>query len=579
MVTTYVSRVLSVRAWVIALLVALTGLALVACGSTASTNVVVPSATKCQVTLSNSAPEVPSSGGNGTLSVNSERDCSWSASATANWIALGSTSGQGSAKIDYSVQPNPNGTSRTARVVVSDQSIDVLQAAAPCTFVIDPQTAAVSASTTTVAFSLTATPGCQWTAKSGVDWIGSPSPSSGTGSATVHFTVSANPGDTRTGPITIGDAQGTVQQAGTATPGPPQPPTTPQPPAPPPPGCTITVSPSSVPVSDAGGDVQVDVTAPVGCSWVSFSNVPWIAIKSGVTGSGNGAVVVTVSANPGAARSATFSVGGVGVTIDQAAASPAPSCTYQLTPPSTAITGDPQDVSVSMATASACKWTVTSNALWITVADPGPGAGSGAFRVTVAANTGAARTGTVTAGTATFTVNQAAAVTCTYAINPSSYSAVIGADAVDVNVAAGGGCPWSASTPVSWITIATGASGTGPGTVHLTIDPNPGAPRSASLTIANQPFVVNQQGTCTYSIKPTYYDAGKGPDNITIDVTAPAGCTWTATSPVSWVTVTQGATGTGNGQVKLAVDPNSGPDRAATLTIAGQPFQLTQKGH
>ena len=32
-------------------------------------------------------------------------------------------------------------------------------------------------------------------------------------------------------------------------------------------------------------------------------------------------------------------------------------------------------------------------------------------------------------------------------------------------------------------------------------------------------------------------------------------------------------------QVKLAVDPNSGPDRAATLTIAGQPFQLTQKGH
>jgi hypothetical protein len=44
------------------------------------------------------------------------------------------------------------------------------------------------------------------------------------------------------------------------------------------------------------------------------------------------------------------------------------------------------------------------------------------------------------------------------------------------------------------------------------------------------------------------------------------------------VTVAEGATGTGNGTVRLLVQPNSGPTRSVTLTIAGQPFDLRQFG-
>ena len=90
-------------------------------------------------------------------------------------------------------------------------------------------------------------------------------------------------------------------------------------------------------------------------------------------------------------------------------------------------------------------------------------------------------------------------------------------------------------------------------------------------------FELAQNG-CPTSIKPDYYNSGKGPDSITIDVTAEDGCTWTATSPVSWVTVVEGQNGTGNGRVRLQVEANAGSSRSATLTIAGKPFELTQQG-
>jgi hypothetical protein len=49
-----------------------------------------------------------------------------------------------------------------------------------------------------------------------------------------------------------------------------------------------------------------------------------------------------------------------------------------------------------------------------------------------------------------------------------------------------------------------------------------------------------------------------------------AACTWTAASSASWLTVSSGATGTGNGGVVYSVANNSsGTTRTATLTVAG----------
>jgi Tol biopolymer transport system component len=55
------------------------------------------------------------------------------------------------------------------------------------------------------------------------------------------------------------------------------------------------------------------------------------------------------------------------------------------------------------------------------------------------------------------------------------------------------GCDWSAvSNDPSWLTVTGGSTGTGIGTVSYGATANPGAPRTATLTIAGQTFTVNQ---------------------------------------------------------------------------------------
>ena len=70
-----------------------------------------------------------------------------------------------------------------------------------------------------------------------------------------------------------------------------------------------------------GGSSGVGVRAPSGCSWAAVSNSSWIRITAGSSGSGNGSVSYTVTANPSSsARTGTLSIGGWTFTVTQAGA-------------------------------------------------------------------------------------------------------------------------------------------------------------------------------------------------------------------------------------------------------------------
>lgn len=84
---------------------------------------------------------------------------------------------------------------------------------------------------------------------------------------------------------------------------------------------------------------------------------------------------------------------------------------------------------------------------------------------------------------------------------------------------------------------------------------------------------------CTYSISPTSqsFDAAGGPG--TISVTADTNCSWTAVSNASWITITSGSSGTGNGSVGYYVLQNKAKaTRTRTITVAGLQFTVTQNG-
>jgi hypothetical protein len=83
--------------------------------------------------------------------------------------------------------------------------------------------------------------------------------------------------------------------------------------------CTFAITPSTDEVGKDGGSGNVTVQAGIGCAWTAVSNVPWITIVSGATGSGDGVVKYTVDKNdPGAmARTGTLTIAGQTFTVTQ----------------------------------------------------------------------------------------------------------------------------------------------------------------------------------------------------------------------------------------------------------------------
>ena len=85
--------------------------------------------------------------------------------------------------------------------------------------------------------------------------------------------------------------------------------------------------------------------------------------------------------------------------------------------------------------------------------------------------------------------------------------------------------------------------------------------------------------TCSYSITPASSSSNWKGGSGNINVTAGSTCAWTATSNASWVTITSGKSGTGNGTVRYSVSSNRATSsRSTTLTVTGKTFQITQKG-
>ena len=84
----------------------------------------------------------------------------------------------------------------------------------------------------------------------------------------------------------------------------------------------------------------------------------------------------------------------------------------------------------------------------------------------------------------------------------------------------------------SWLTVTSGGSGTGNGTVGFSAAANPTAQtRSGTLTVAGQTFTVNQAAApCSYTISPTSQSVARDGGTGSTTVTAPAGCAWTGVS-------------------------------------------------
>jgi hypothetical protein len=538
-----------------------------ACGSTSTESVTGPSAPKCAVSLGAAPGSIDAGGGAAAITVTTQPECAWTATAEAAWITeLAPTQGQGTAELQFRVIANPNGTARESAIAVNGQRAVIRQAAAACQFAVAASNAHFSAAAGTGSVTVSGPAGCGWTASSTVSWIAL-SPVSGAGSGTVGFTVALNTGAARTGTITVGGETVTItQDAGGSS----------APPPPPPAPCTVSLQPTSTSIPAAGGSGSVTITAS--CPWSASSSVPWITLTTPASGSGNGSVGFLVAANSSSTgRIGSLNIGGATFTVDQAGSSGS-SCTVSINPTSQSVgAAATNGVNVAVTTGSGCTWTATSNASWLTIAAGGSGSGNGTVTLNVSANTGGTRTGTVIIGGQTFTVTQAqAAAACSYSINPTSIT--VGdreVSGLTVAVSAPAGCSWTATENAGWLNITSGKSGSGSGTVTYRTSNFNGNSRVGTLTIGGQTFTVTQV-QCTATLNPQTQAVPALGGSFTVAVTTQLGCPWSVQENLNWVTITSATSGTGSGTVSYAVLPNTGGARSGNVAIAGQTLTVNQ---
>jgi len=82
---------------------------------------------------------------------------------------------------------------------------------------------------------------------------------------------------------------------------------------------------------------------------------------------------------------------------------------------------------------------------------------------------------------------------------------------------------------------------------------------------------------CSFTLTPASFTVGSTAGQRTLSIITGTQCSWTATSAVSWITVSNGVAGTGIGSVTFTIEQNpAAAPRTGTLTVAGQTVSVTQ---
>jgi hypothetical protein len=87
---------------------------------------------------------------------------------------------------------------------------------------------------------------------------------------------------------------------------------------------------------------------------------------------------------------------------------------------------------------------------------------------------------------------------------------------------------------------------------------------------------VSPTPTCSYTLSSTTFNIAGTGGTVTLAITAPSTCDWSAISNASFVTVSAGANRVGSGTVSITVAENSGDARTGTVSVGGQTVTFSQ---
>ena len=245
------------------------------------------SAPSCTYSINPTSVNAPFSTTTGTVQVTTQPGCSWNASGGSGFISVTSGSpGNGSGPLNYSVAANTVTSTRSGTLTIAGQTFTVNQAAAPCSYSVNPTLTTPPASGANGVLTITTSSNCPWSANSNAGFLTIVPPTTGMGNGSVAYNVSANGVSARSAQINVNGATMTVNQFGT--------------------GPTValnrttlnygaTISGSTVTAQTSSQIVRLTQSAGPNVPWTASSNQPWLTISPT---SGTGPRTLTVSVNP-----------------------------------------------------------------------------------------------------------------------------------------------------------------------------------------------------------------------------------------------------------------------------------------
>ena len=487
----------------------------------------------------------------------------WTAATSHSWITLNATSGNAGFPVAYSVSINPNVEQRVGYVYVSGHVHTITQAGVGAT--VSPSNVTFECDGGTGSVTVVAQNRVGWKARSNKDWISVDS-THGEGEGTVSYTVAPfDQVSTRQGSMTIAGNTVTIFQYGRR----------------------MKLASYSESRDWYAHVIPITVNALAITEWSVTPNASWISVVDGGNGKGGDLVSIAIAENPSyKPRTGTVTIGTEIFTVTQGGRT---DLVFTVSPEASTASVNGANALIAVNATPDLPWSAKSNTNWMTIlGNTVSGAGNGNIVYSVSPqSTLNERTGTITITpdansgmpTRTHTVTQPAAAS---ALSSSGYEFEAMGETCTVEVSLADIVEWKIVESLDWLTVNGSTSRVGPGTVTLQATVNETIyPRSGTVKIAGKTFTVTQKGRgveVEYDTKLFGTDGGYESISIHPD----GNVSWTAVaSDPTWITIFQGDSGTGDGEIMYIVAPYTGDGtaRVGTITVGDKVVYITQRAY
>jgi hypothetical protein len=151
------------------------------------------------------------------------------------------------------------------------------------------------------------------------------------------------------------------------------------------------MNPKTVYLTQSGGTASSSIVTGGGCRWSVVSNVGWLSITSGTSGSSSGTLSLSINNNPGTSPRVGYVT--VGNDISSALLNVVQSgpCTYALSEGTVSFPPGGGGSTVGIYTPQDCPWSAVPNSTWITITSGATGTATnnypeGSFSLSAASN-------------------------------------------------------------------------------------------------------------------------------------------------------------------------------------------------